>query len=130
MPFESDRAELDQWLKQEARRAHQAGTSRATVWTDDVSGVVVGYYAIAPTNVAPDGLRRKARAGLTGAIPGYLLAKLALSRSLMGEGLGGQLLLDALETVAAAANVGGGRLVARIDAVSSSVAGPTRRSRW
>ncbi len=33
-----------------------------------------------------------------------------------GKGLGGQLLLDALETVAAAANVGGGRLVV-VDAI-------------
>ena len=149
-PFESDRAELNQWLKQEARRAHRAGTARVTVWTDEVTGVVVGYYAIAPTNVAPDGLNRKARAGLSGPIPGYLIAKLALSQHLMGTGLGGQLLLDALETVAAAANVAGGslvvmdaiderahgfyahygftpiaggmRLFARIDAVSASIA--------
>jgi GNAT superfamily N-acetyltransferase len=114
--FESDRAELDQWLQQQARRAHRAGTARVTVWTDEPAGIVVGYYAIAPANVAPDGLSRKARAGLSGPIPGYLIAKLALSRHLTGKGLGGQLLLDALETVAAAANVGGGRLVV-VDAI-------------
>ena len=121
-PFESDRAELNQWLKQEARRAHHAGTARVTVWTDEVTGVVVGYYAIAPTNVAPDGLSRKARAGLSGPIPGYLIAKLALSQQLMGTGLGGQLLLDVLETVAAAANVAGGRLVV-VDAINERAHG-------
>ncbi len=121
-PFESDRVELNQWLKQEARRAHHAGTARVTVWTDEATGVVVGYYAIAPTNVAADGLSRKARAGLSGPIPGYLIAKLALSRHLMGSGLGGQLLLDALETVAAAANVAGGRLVV-VDAIDERAHG-------
>lgn len=115
-PFESDRAELDRWLKQEARRAQHTGTARVTVWTDESTGAVVGYYAIAPTHVAPDGLSRKARAGLSGPIPGYLIAKLALGQQWMGTGLGGQLLLDALETVAAAANVGGGRLVV-VDAI-------------
>jgi GNAT superfamily N-acetyltransferase len=121
-PFESDRAELDRWLKQEARRAHRTGTARVTVWTDESTGVVVGYYAITPTQVAPDGLSRKARAGLSGPIPGYLIAKLALSRHLMGGGLGGQLLLDALETVAAAANVAGGRLVV-VDAIDERAHG-------
>ena len=108
---ESDRPQLDQWLKVEALRAHRSGTARVTVWTDGEAGLVVGYYAITPTNVAPDGLSRKARGGLSGPIPGYLIAKLALSRHLSGRGLGGQLLLDALETVAAAAIVAGGRLV-------------------
>lgn len=120
--FESDRPELDLWLKQEARRAHQTGTARVTVWTDEDSGAVVGYFAIAPTNVAADGLSRKARAGFSGPIPGYLIARLALSRHLIGSGLGGQLLLDALETVAAAANLAGGRLVV-VDAIDERAYG-------
>jgi len=109
--FESDRPELDRWLKAEARRAHTTGTARVTVWTESAMGSVAGFFAITPTNVAPDGLSGRARAGQSGPIPGYLIAKLALSRHLIGRGLGGQLLLDALETVAAAANRGGGRLV-------------------
>lgn len=120
--FESDRPNLDRWLKQEARRADQAGTARVTVWTDEESGVVVGYFAIAPTHVAADGLSRTDRAGFSGPIPGYLIAKLALSRHLIGRGLGGQLLLDALETVAAAANVAGGRLVV-VDAIDERAHG-------
>lgn len=120
--FESDRPELDRWLKQEARRADQSGTARVTVWTDEESGVVVGYFAIAPANVAADGLSRKDRAGFSGPIPGYLIAKLALSRHLIGSGLGGQLLLDALETVAAAANLAGGRLVV-VDAIDERAHG-------
>lgn len=121
-PFESDRPELDRWLKEEARRAHRAGSARVTVWTDEATGVVVGYFAITPTNVAPDGLSTKSRGGYSGPIPGYLIAKLALSRHVMGRGLGGQLLLDALETVAAAANLAGGRLVV-VDAIDERAHG-------
>ena len=76
---------------------------RVSVWCEPVSGIVVGYYAIVPTNVAPGGLTRKVRGGYSGPIPGYLIAKLALSRDLHGGGYGADLLLDALEAVAAAA---------------------------
>lgn len=114
--FESDRPELDAWLKREARRAQSRGMARVTVWCHADSTVVIAYYAITPTQVAPDGLARSVRAGYSGPIPGYLIAKLALSRNLAGQGLGGQLLLDALETISDAADIAGGRLIV-VDAI-------------
>jgi GNAT superfamily N-acetyltransferase len=114
--FESDRAALNHWLTHEARRAHDAGTARVTVWADESTGAVVGYYAITPTNVAPQGLSRRARGGLWNPIPGYLISKLALSQQLVGRGLGGQLLLEALETVTRAADLATARLVV-VDAI-------------
>jgi len=56
-----------------------------------------------------------------------LFARLALSRHLIGGGLGGQLLLDALETVAAAANLAGGRLVV-VDAINERPMASARTS--
>lgn len=109
--FESDQPELDRWLKQEARRAHTQGMARVTVWCEPDSGVVVAFFAITPTQIAPDGISRSARGGYSSPIPGYLIAKLALAKSMTGRGFGGELLLDALETVSAAANAGSGRLV-------------------
>lgn len=109
--FTSDRPELDAWVRGEARRAQARGMARVTVWCESDSNVVVAFYAITPTQVVPDGLTRSARAGYSGVIPGYLIAKLALSRQLMGRGLGGQVLLEALETIAAAATLAAGRLV-------------------
>jgi predicted GNAT family N-acyltransferase len=41
----------------------------------------------------------------------YLLGRLALGRSLHGQGLVGQLLVDAIETICAAADRTGGRLI-------------------
>ena len=82
-----------------------------TVWCEPDSGVVVAFFAITPTQIAPDGISRSARGGYSSPIPGYLIAKLALAKSMTGRGFGGELLLDALETVSAAANVGSGCLV-------------------
>lgn len=56
-----------------------------TVWCEPDSSVVVAFFAITPTQIAPDGISRSAR--------------------------GGELLLDALETVSAAASAGSGRVV-------------------
>lgn len=114
--FESDRPELDRWLKKEARRAHTSNMARVTVWCESDSGVVVAFFAITPTQIAPDGISRSARGGYSSPIPGYLIAKLALGKSLTGKGFGGALLLDALETVSVAANAGSGRLVV-VDAI-------------
>lgn len=53
--------------------------------------------------------------------PAYLLARLALDGSLCGQGLGGQLLRDALEVIVAAANHAAGRLIV-VDAIDDAAA--------
>ncbi|MDR3360392.1 MAG: hypothetical protein LBO20_07065 [Bifidobacteriaceae bacterium] len=78
---------------------------------------------IAPTLVASDGMSRRLGGGIS-ALPGYRLARLALDVSLQGQGLGWDLLWDALETICAAARIGGGRIVV-VDPVSSTAAGST-----
>lgn len=104
---------LDRWLKREARAAHSSGASRTHVWTASGSPAVKAYYTITPTSVEPEGLSTRNRGGLSGTVPGYLLAKLALCTDLRGQDprLGPDLLLDALETVVTAANAAGGRLI-------------------
>jgi|GEM_PF-102781 GNAT superfamily N-acetyltransferase len=117
--FDSGREQLDQWLKDDARRAQASGMAQVYVWREPDSQVVVGYFAITPANVAPDDLSRSVRAGYSNRIPGYLIARLAIVRDLQGSGYGSDLLLDALESAAAAANLGGGRLVV-VDAIDDN----------
>jgi len=102
---------LDSWLHGQARRAQSAGTARTYVWTRPGSPDVLAYFAIAPTQVVRADLPRVALAGGHSVVPGYLLARLALATSLHGQGLGGELLLDALSRIVEAARVGGGRLI-------------------
>lgn len=117
--FDSGSQPLDQWLKNDARRSQTAGMSQVYVWREPDSQVVVGYFAITPANVAPDDLSQSVRGGYSSRIPGYLIARLAIARDLHGHGYGSELLLDALESAAAAAHLGGGRLVV-VDAIDDN----------
>lgn len=113
------RDELDQWLLREALRAQSAGTSHVTVWTKPDDLVVVGFHAIAPTQFRCTDLPSRSLSAGYSTIPGYLIARLALSQALHGQGIGTQLLLDALERIVAAATDAGGRLIA-VDALDDA----------
>ena len=108
--FRCGKQPLDDWLQRQAHRAQAAGTARTYVWVQSGSGEVLAYFSIAPTQVARSEVPRSLTGGYT-LIPGYLLARLALDRRLQGQGLGSELLVDALERIVDAAQVGGGRLI-------------------
>ncbi|MEU7870981.1 GNAT family N-acetyltransferase [Dactylosporangium sp. NPDC049140] len=112
---------LNSWLRQAARRVNDDGLAKVYVWTASGSHIVKAYYAVMPHAVAKSDLTSKQAKG-SNSVPGYLIAKLALHRDLHGDGLGGELLLDALENLVEAADRGGGRLVV-VDAISDAAAG-------
>lgn len=113
--FTCGKVTLDGWLKTQAQRAQGAGTARTYVWTRPGSPDVLAYFSIAPTQVVRTEVPRSFTGGYS-VIPAYLLARLALDHTLQGQGLGGQLLLDALARVVDAATAGGGRLIV-VDAI-------------
>ena len=110
---------LNDWLQRTALTAQAKGVTVTDVWAD--AGRVVAYYSVSPTAVVSDGLSRRATTGLD-VVPGYLLGRLALDRSLHGQGLGERLLVHALERIVRAADEGGGRLVV-VDAIDDAAAG-------
>ena len=118
--FDSGEEETDLWLRGNAMRAQRQGSARTRVLTPVGERRVVGYYAISPHDTHRADLPRAAAGGLR-VVPGYLLAQLAVDRSVQGQGLGGELLLDALITIVAAAQTVGGRLVV-VDAVNDHAA--------
>lgn len=89
------------------------------VWAD--AGRVVAPYSISPPSAVSAELPRGASTGLE-VIPGYLLGRLALDRSLHGQGLGERLLMHALVRIVRAADEGGGRLLV-VDAIVDAAAG-------
>lgn len=117
--FSSGNLELDTWLRDHAVLAAGQGTRTFVVL--DGHGVVAGYFAIAPHVLdradAPDKVAR----GAPRQIPSILLAKLALSQHLHGQGLGAELLVRALSTIVEAARVAGGKLVV-VDAIDAGAA--------
>ncbi len=118
--FDCGTHDLNTWLIEQARRAQIQGTANTYVWADaDIR--VVGYYAVTPHQVRREEVSSGMAGGMSGLIPGWLLARLALDKSLHGQGLGGVLLRDALQRILAAAEIGSGRLIA-VDAIDPDAA--------
>ena len=117
--FDSGNESLDQWLQRDALRAHRAGISRTTVWTAPGDCAVAAYHAIAPTQIARIDLPSRSLSGGYSQVPGYLIGRLALDQTHHGQGLGTQLLLDALERIVDAAARAGGRVIV-VDAIDDA----------
>ena len=80
---------------------------------------VSDHFAICPAEVVrnDDGVSGSMAGGYS-RIPGYLIARLAIDRSLRGQRYGEQLLLDALDKAVAASEIGGGQLIV-VDAIDA-----------
>lgn len=109
---------LNRWLIDAARRADSLDTARTYVWTAQGENRVRAYFAITPTQVnrIEDGISKTASGGLE-LVPAYLLAKLAVDRSIQGHGNGRQLVLDAVSRIVGVAQLGAGRLIV-VDAIN------------
>ena len=112
--FSSGRTELDLWLRESAHHAEAMRTGRTWVWTRDRA--VVAYYTLAGHLLERQPLPAKVARGSPSLIPAVIVAKLALSRDLHGQGLGGLLLADALRRIISATDVVAARLVV-VDAI-------------
>jgi GNAT superfamily N-acetyltransferase len=103
--FDSGEPALDDWLRRRAVQNEASGASRTYVVC--VGRKVVGYYTLAAGAVAhaeaPGRLRRK----MPDPVPVMVLGRLAVDRTIHGQGVGTGLLRDAvLRTVQAAEIVG------------------------
>jgi predicted N-acetyltransferase YhbS len=116
--FSSGKEALDEWLKSSALHAAAMNTGRTFVWRVD-AGRVVAYFILAAHLVAKEHIPPKVGRGSPQIIPAVLLAKLALDRSLTGQGLGGELLWDALSRAVAATQQVAARLVV-VDAIDDT----------
>ena len=119
--FSSGNDLLDTWLRRSAGHAEAANTGRTFVWVEPPSPAVLAYFTLAAHLVRRAEVPRAVGHGSPDAIPAVLLARLALDRSLQGKGLGGQLLLDALERAVEASRRAAARLVV-VDAIDEPAA--------
>ncbi|KLL13080.1 MULTISPECIES: GNAT family N-acetyltransferase [Protofrankia] len=112
--FDSGQPELDEWLRRHALTTESRRTGRTFVWSAD--GRVVAYYTIAAHLLMRDDLPRSLGRGNPVQIPAVLLAKLALDKTLQGQGLGGLLLADAVGRVVEATRTVAARFIV-VDAI-------------
>ena len=106
--FDSGAEELDGWLRRYARIADAAGTARSYVLGD--GDRVLGYYALTPAAVNRRDLPERHAKGMPAHPSGViLLARLAVDRSLLGQGYGRALMADAAMRTLQAADLVGAR---------------------
>lgn len=111
--FQCGEAALDEWLKRHARAAHASDSARVYVTTREDGEIVVGYYALAAAQVAPEDATARALKGQPRArpVPAILLARLAVDQKHQGAGLGRSLLQDILLRSVEAADAIGARIL-------------------
>jgi GNAT superfamily N-acetyltransferase len=111
--FDCGEPALDEWLERHARGAQASGSARVFVTTLQDGETVVGYYALAATQSAPEEATERARKGLPQArpVPAILLARLAVDRVHQRLGLGRSLLQDVLLRCLDAAEAIGARVL-------------------
>lgn len=91
------------WLRRFGRQAHAAGTTRVLVATPVDSDEVVAYYAWCMASITLADAPERLRAGAGNyPQPIALLARLGVSTSHEGRGLGAGLLADVMQRTAAA----------------------------
>jgi GNAT superfamily N-acetyltransferase len=118
--FNSGNVDLDSWLRDHALHASAMNTGRTFVWHAG-DGIVVAYFTLAAHLVARDAVAKRTGRGSPDVIPAILLARLALHRAQQGQGLGAELLWDALSRAVAANRQAAARLVV-VDAVDGRAA--------
>jgi GNAT superfamily N-acetyltransferase len=93
---------LDDWLKRRARPNQISGASRTFVIAEQQK--VVGYYALASGAIASAESVGRFRRNMPDPIPVAILGRLAIDRSMQGQGLGRALFRDCALRVAQAAD--------------------------
>ena len=91
------------WLRRFGRQVHGTGTTRVSVVTPADSAEVVAYYAWCMASISPSDAPDRLRVG-AGKYPQpvALLARLGVSTSHEGQGLGAGLLADVMQRASAA----------------------------
>jgi GNAT superfamily N-acetyltransferase len=103
--FDSGEPALDDWLRRRAVQNEASGASRTYVVC--VGRKVVGYYTLAAGAVAHAEAPGRLRRNMPDPVPVMVLGRLAVDRTIHGQGVGTGLLRDAvLRTVQAAEIVG------------------------
>jgi GNAT superfamily N-acetyltransferase len=112
---------LDDYIKKYAKQNHEKGIAKTFVAIDDSSSLQVdGFYTLSASTIEFESLSESAQKGLPAyPIPAILIGKLAVDSAAQGQGLGTELLVDALlRAVKAAQDVA--VFAVRVDALNSN----------
>ena len=118
--LDSGEPSMDTWLSEHAAGAEARRVARTFVWTTE-DQTVRAYYSLTGHRIVRDELPKSIGRGSPSEVPAVMLARLALDKSLHGQGLGGVLLADALERIVVATQIVAARIVV-VDALHEPAA--------
>ena len=111
---------LDDWLRQRAGQFEKRDLARTYVAVRRGLSIVLGYYALSTHRVGYEALPDEQAKGLPRLdVPVVLLGRLAVDRTVQGQGLGALLLVDALRRAEYLAEQVGIRAV-EVDAIDDA----------
>lgn len=101
---------LDQFFRQYALGNHNVGDCKAYVLVQTTEPRIIGYYTLSPSTVESHLIAERLQPWRAPrqVVPAFLLGRLAVQKSLRGNGYGSKLLHHALRMAAGAAGVVGG----------------------
>ena len=101
---------IDAWVAKHARKARTMGT--AVVYVSCCEGVLAGFYTLSSQSIAREGLHGWMARNAPAQIPVILLGMFGVDKHYQGQGLGHDLLLDAVRRAQnVAAQIGAKALV-------------------
>jgi GNAT superfamily N-acetyltransferase len=109
-PFDCGEESLNRFLIQFAYPSQQANASKTYVGL--VNHDIIGFYSLVVGEVSCDDAPERLKKGLARPVPLMLLARLAVSRTWQGKGVGAGLLKDAIQRTLQAADIIGIRAMA------------------
>jgi predicted GNAT family N-acyltransferase len=112
---------LDDYIKKYAKQNHEKGIAKTFVAIEDSTSLKVdGFYTLSASTIEFESLPDTSRKGLPAyPIPAILIGKLAVDSAAKGQGLGTELLVDALlRAVKASQDVA--VFAVRVDAIDST----------
>jgi len=113
--FDCGRTELNTFLAQYARQAHESGSAKTYCAIDMTDNkTILGFYTISPAQVSIHQvpLAARPRGGARYPLSGFRLARLAVAKTYQGQQLGGHLLARAVaRCMRVSAEVGGTALM-------------------
>ena len=117
--FQSGEPVLDIWLRQRALENAALGASQTYVMCLRDSNRVAGFYALCMGQILNRDATGAMRRNMPRHIPAVILGRLAIDRTWQGQGLGRELLLDAVQRSDRAASEISARLLV-VHAISSA----------
>lgn len=124
LTFRCGTESLDRFLQENAHQAVSKGLSKTYVAVaDEDETVILGYYTVTTTHIEagdlPETVIRRLRLPKT-ELPASLVARLAVSETFQGNGIGALMLMDAMARCArVASEIGGVAIV--VDALNDEI---------